>query len=62
VEFCPYLQLYTKYARFHSEAVGILKPLLLDKKFKQFCDEALANPASKGLNLMAFLITPIQRV
>lgn len=58
--YCPNLQ---DYAKFHSEAVGLLKKLPEESsKFREFCILQHHDPKSNGLSLISLLITPIQRV
>eukprot|EP00457_Paulinella_chromatophora_P000365 gb/GEZN01000365.1/.p1 GENE.gb/GEZN01000365.1/~~gb/GEZN01000365.1/.p1 ORF type:complete len:1474 (-),score=246.62 gb/GEZN01000365.1/:89-4510(-) len=63
VDFYPYFQLYHSYISNHVKANQLVTDLLANNaKFKQLYDANMKHQTSKGLNLTALLITPIQRV
>eukprot|EP00462_Mataza_sp_D1_P018341 CAMPEP_0175129318 /NCGR_PEP_ID=MMETSP0087-20121206/5403_1 /TAXON_ID=136419 /ORGANISM="Unknown Unknown, Strain D1" /LENGTH=989 /DNA_ID=CAMNT_0016411449 /DNA_START=1 /DNA_END=2967 /DNA_ORIENTATION=- len=62
LDFCPYFALYQTYAKFHSEAINLMKKLMKNSKFFAFHEEKRNDPLAKGLGLSSLLVTPIQRV
>ncbi|GMI11655.1 hypothetical protein TrRE_jg3085, partial [Triparma retinervis] len=62
-DFAPFFKMFTMYLNGFEKAMDLLKTLP-DKNpaFKEYADHANQDPRLKGMPLMSFLITPVQRV
>lgn len=53
---------YTTYISGYDKCVRLLGQMRKSRKFTKFLDETRTDPECKGLDLMSFLIMPIQRI
>ncbi|CEP03357.1 hypothetical protein PBRA_003117 [Plasmodiophora brassicae] len=61
-KFGDYLKMYTTYISGYDKCVRLLGQMRKSRKFTKFLDETRTDPECKGLDLMSFLIMPIQRI
>ena len=63
ISMVPSLRIYSIYAAHQKDSMQILEDLrVANKQFGQLLTEAEAKPDCKGVNLLGFLIKPIQRI
>jgi RhoGEF domain/PH domain len=61
-KYAPYLKIYTLYVNNYDHACDVLARFKKNKKFQAFLEEKRNDPECGGLDLMSFLIMPIQRI
>ncbi|EGG22723.1 pleckstrin domain-containing protein [Cavenderia fasciculata] len=63
LKMAPFLRAYTVYSNSYNSSILLLSALTKSNPtFQSFLAKCLLKPASKGLNLSAYLIMPIQRI
>jgi hypothetical protein len=58
----PYLKLYAQYYRDFDRADQELKRVMQRSRVQAFCDKTKSDPRSRGLDLISFMIMPVQRL
>ena len=62
VRYADYFRVYSAYISSYNRSLQTVNMLSSRKKFRAFLEEMRAKPAAKNLDLMSYLIMPIQRL
>eukprot|EP01006_Ploeotia_vitrea_P045921 TRINITY_DN66979_c8_g2_i1.p1 TRINITY_DN66979_c8_g2~~TRINITY_DN66979_c8_g2_i1.p1 ORF type:complete len:636 (+),score=322.91 TRINITY_DN66979_c8_g2_i1:33-1940(+) len=62
VKLGDFLRMYTQYVSGYDKCLASVNKLRESKKFQRFLAEKRKDPACLGLDLMSFLIMPVQRI
>ena len=62
VKYADYLKMYSVYVSNYSACLALVSRLSMQRDFDKFLSAARSSRASAGLDLMSYLIQPIQRI